>query len=291
MNPTDDTARDEPGNGPLAEHGVLAKLSWALRSDTGDVRDSNEDFAGAFTLTTPEDAWDRGPLFVVADGMGGHAAGEIASRVAVEAALDGWGRGSAGAPQQALRSALRRANVAVYDAATVPGRGGMGTTIVGATLAGHEAIIGHVGDSRAYLVHGNDCEQLTADHSRVGEMLRMRMLTPEEAAVHPARSQLTHSLGAEAGIQVDLTRQAVGAGDSLVLCTDGLWDLVSRNEIAEVLQGAATGAAVPDLVDSLVELALKRGAPDNVTAAVITVTSTLPITASAGRRLFRRGRV
>jgi len=291
MSPTDRTAQEEPGNGPLAEHGVLAKLSWALRSDTGRVRDSNEDFAGAFTLTTPEDSWDRGPLFVVADGMGGHAAGEVASRVAVEAALDAWSGGSPGAPPQAIRAAVRRANVAVYDAATTPGQSGMGTTIVAATLAGHEAIIGHVGDSRAYLVHGEDCVQLTADHSRVGEMVRMRMLTPEEAAVHPARSQLTRSLGADAGIQIDLTRQPVGDGDSLVLCTDGLWDLVSRPEMAEVVHGGRGAVASPELVDSLVELALKRGAPDNVTAVVVTVTSTLPITAASGRRLFRRGRV
>lgn len=291
MSPTDDTTRDDPGNGPLAEHGVLAKLSWALRSDTGRVRDSNEDFAGAFTLTTPEDSWDRGPLFVVADGMGGHAAGEVASRVAVEAALDTWSGGSPGAPTQALRAAVRRANVAVYDAATAPGHSGMGTTIVAATLAGHEAIIGNVGDSRAYLVHGEECLQLTADHSRVGEMVRMRMLSLEEAAVHPARSQLTRSLGADPGIQVDLTRQAVSAGDSLLLCTDGLWDLVSRVEMADVLRGAPGGGASAELVDSLVELALKRGAPDNVTVVVITMTSTLPVTAASGRRLFRRGRV
>ena len=147
------------------------------------------------------------------------------------------GRAAAGAAERVSGAA----NVAVYDAATEPGRRGMGTTIVAATLAGHEAIVGHVGDSRAYLVHGDDCVQLTADHSRVGEMVRMRMITPEEAAKHPARSQLTRSLGAEAGVQVDLTRQAVEAGDSLVLCTDGLWDLVSRLEMAEVLHGAGGG--------------------------------------------------
>jgi len=289
MTSTDDSTRD-PGNGPQAAHGILAKLSWAYRSDTGGVRDSNEDCAGAFTLTTPEDSWDRGPLFVVADGMGGHAAGEVASRIAVETALQAWSKGTPSAPQQALRAALRRANTAVYDAATAPGHRGMGTTVVAATFAGHEAVVGHVGDSRAYLVHDGDCVLLTADHSRVGEMMRMRLLTPEEAAVHPARSQLTRSLGAELGAQVDLTRQAVATGDSVVLCSDGLWDLVSRAEMADTLQDAAGSGAPSDLVDALVELALKRGAPDNVTAAVITVTSTLPITAASGRRMFRRGR-
>jgi protein phosphatase len=253
------------------------------------MRESNEDFAGAFVLTTPDDAWDRGPLFVVADGMGGHAAGEVASAVAVQAALDHWSQGTPGPPPQALRAAFRAANVAVYDAAVEPGHRGMGTTIVGATFAGHEAIVGHVGDSRAYLVHGGECVQLTGDHSRVGEMVRMRLLSPEEAAQHPARSQLTRSLGSDPGVQVDLTRQPIEAGDALVLCTDGLWDLVARAEMADAFATSQPASAAA-LSDTIVDLAIKRGGSDNVTAAVIVVTSALPIPAAAGRRLFRRGR-
>jgi len=280
------------GNGQLAGHAVLGKLSWALRSDPGPVRTSNEDFADAFVPTAPDDAWDRGPLFVVADGMGGHAAGEVASRVAVTAALELWSSGSGAAPQQGIRAAIRRANAAVYDASFEPGCHGMGTTVVALTIAGHEAIIGHVGDSRAYLVRGAECTQLTADHSRVGEMVRMKLLTPEEAAAHPARSQLTRSLGTGLGVQVDLTRQPVARADTIILCTDGLWDVVSRAEMAGALmQADGQERAAPDAgVDGLVELALKRGASDNVTALTVTVTSTLPIPAAAGRRFFRRGR-
>jgi protein phosphatase len=279
--------RDE-GNGTLAAHGVLAKLSWALRSEPGPTRESNEDFAGAFALTTPDDAWDRGPFFVVADGMGGHAAGEVASSVAVAAALDAWSRGSAGAPQQALRGALRAANTAVYDAALEPGCRGMGTTIVGATLAGREAIVGSVGDSRAYLVRGGDVTQLTADHTRVGEMVRMRLLSQEEASRHPARSQLTRSLGADPGVQVDLTRTPIDEHDALVLCSDGLWDLVSRGELAEATSAGGGPATAVAAAETMVELALKRGAPDNVTAVVVLITSSAPIPAAAGRRFFRR---
>lgn len=289
----DQDAPEEPiGNGILAAHSVLGKLSWALRSETGDVRSSNEDFSDAFVPTAPDDAWDRGPLFVVADGMGGHAAGEVASRVAVEAALESWASGSASAPQQGVRSAIRSANIAVYDAALAPGRRGMGTTIVALTVAGREAVIGHVGDSRAYLVRDAECTQLTADHSRVGEMVRMKLLTPEEAAKHPSRSQLTRSLGSDIGVQVDLTRQPVEQADTIVLCTDGLWDVVSRAEMADAVTLVAGQQTPPPTaaVDQLVELALKRGASDNVTALTVTVTSTLPIPAAAGRRFFRRGR-
>ena len=281
------------GNGPRAGHGVLGKLSWALRSETGPVRSDNEDFADAFVPTAPDDAWDRGPLFVVADGMGGHAAGDVASRLAVEAALETWTGGNAAAPQQGVRAAIRHANTAVYDASLAPGHRGMGTTVVALTLAGHEAVIGHVGDSRAYLVRAAECTQLTADHSRVGEMVRMKLLTPEEAAAHPARSQLTRSLGTDIGVQVDLTRQPVQRADTIVLCTDGLWDVVSRAEMADAVMLVAGEDRPPPnaAVDRLVELALKRGASDNVTALTVTVTSALPIPApTRERRLFRRGR-
>ncbi len=112
------------------------------------------------------------------------------------------------------------------DAVERTGPQGMGTTLLGLVLAGTEAMVAHVGDSRAYLARGETCTQLTNDHSRVGEMLRMRMITAEQAANHPARSQLTRSLGGDPFVQVDLVRQAVVRHDTLVLCTDGLWDVV-----------------------------------------------------------------
>src|SRR5436309_9278649 len=123
-----------------------------MRSEAGDVRPHNEDYAGAYAPTTPDDAWDRGPLFVVCDGLGGHAAGEVASRLATEATIGAWTEGSPGAPNSALRAASRAANVAVYDAALDAGQKGMATTLTALTLAGKEAVLAHVGDSRAYLV-------------------------------------------------------------------------------------------------------------------------------------------
>jgi serine/threonine protein phosphatase PrpC len=289
----DDRETDDGGggNGTLATHGVVGKFSWALRSEAGAARETNEDYAGAFVLTSPDDSWDRGPLFVVADGMGGHAAGEVASRVAVERSLATWANDNPGAVPSSIRSVVRSANTAVYDAALEPGKRGMGTTLVVCTLAGREAVIGHIGDSRAYLVRGTECRQVTADHSRVGEMVRMKLLTPEEAAHHPARSQLTRSLGGELGVQIDLSREELQQHDTLVLCTDGLWDALSRADIAHaVAEATGPGAAPSAAVDSLVELALKRDANDNVTALTVHLTSTLPVPAATGRRFFRGSR-
>jgi serine/threonine protein phosphatase PrpC len=240
-----------------------------LRSHPGRVRQENEDFVGAYA---PED-WDElGAVFVVADGMGGHAAGEVASRIAVETVLQTWVSGSVSRPGNALRSAVRAANTAVFAASMDREYHGMGTTLVSLALIGGEAFITNVGDSRAYHVRHGTCSQLTSDHSRVGEMLRMRLITPEQAANHPARSQLTRSLGGEPGVQVDLLTAEPHAGDAFVLCSDGLWDLVSRREIAEAVARPSGEAA-----ESLIETALERGAPDNVTVVVVAITEGHPV--------------
>jgi len=287
------TNTDEPveGNGRLDTHAVLGKLAWALVSDPGKVRPHNEDFAGAYAPTTPDDAWDRGPLWVLADGMGGHSAGEVASRIAVETLLEAWASGAPNTPASALRSGVRSANGAVYDAGRDVSRRGMGTTLCALTLAGTEAIIANVGDSRAYRVRDGECTQLTTDHSRVAEMLRMRMITPEQAASHPARSMLTRSLGADLVVQPDLVKEPIRRDDTFVLCSDGLWDVVSRADLAEVA-GAIGEPALPTpsaAAQHLIETAIDRGATDNVTVIVVRVTSDRPIPAAGGRRsLFRR---
>jgi protein phosphatase len=292
---SDERKPDPPqgGNGTLAGHAMLAKLSWALRSEAGAVRDHNEDCAGAFAPTIPDDAWDRGPLFVVCDGLGGHAAGEVASRTAVDAVIESWTGAAPAAPHAAIRAAVRRANVAVFDAAVTGRTRGMATTCTALTLAGREAIVAHVGDSRCYLARRDTVSQLTADHSRVGEMLRAGLLNPEQAASHPGRSMVTRTVGTDPAVQVDLVRQATEAGDTFVLCSDGLWDVVARHEIGEVTAAIGTESVrtVVDAADRLVQLALDRGTPDNVTVLVVRVTSDRPVPAAAGRRgLFRRGR-
>jgi PPM family protein phosphatase len=246
----------------------LSEMSWAFRSHPGALRPDNEDSVGAYSPRVVE---ERAPLFVVCDGMGGHAAGEVASRMAVDSVLTTWTTSRPAPTQQAIRSAIRQANGVVFAASLDAETHGMGTTCTALALSGREGYVGHVGDSRCYLVHHGQCAQLTADHSRVGEMLRMRLITPEQAANHPARSQLTRSLGAAPGVQVDVVRTPIHKGDVFVLCSDGVWDLVSRPEIAQacVLPQAA------DVADRLIALSLERGAPDNVTVLVVRVNDEL----------------
>lgn len=248
--------------GTIAANAENEQFSWAFRSHPGLVRAENEDSVGAFA---PEDAEERGALFVVADGMGGHAAGEVASRIAAQTLLEEWVARPTGRANQVLRGAARAANSAVFAASLDVGRRGMGTTLVALAIAGGEAHVAHVGDSRAYLVRAGQCTQLTADHSRVAEMLRMRLISAEQAARHPARSQLTRSLGFEPAVQVDLKRVEVRAGDGFVLCSDGVWDLVSSAELAETVEGQPPAKAA----ETIIERALERGAPDNVTVIVV----------------------
>jgi protein phosphatase len=258
-----------------------SKYSWALRSHPGRERTDNEDFVGAYAPAEPD---ERGSLFVVCDGMGGHAAGEVASRLAVETVVENWVGSTGGAAHQLMRSAVRSANSVVFSASLDADTRGMGTTLTALALVGSEAleaVIGHVGDSRAYRVRHGQCEQLTADHSRVGEMLRMRLITPEQAKTHPARSQLSRSLGGEPAVQVDIVRNPVLPKDAFVLCCDGVWDLVSMREIAH-----ATGKGAAEGAEELIALALDRGAPDNVTVLVVVVSADVPMPeadASSGR--------
>jgi len=186
---------------------------------------------------------------------------------------------------------VRAANTAVCDAGLEGGQRGMGTTLCAVTFAGSDAFIANVGDSRCYRVRGDQCDQLTTDHSRVAEMLRMKMITAEQAAAHPGRSMLTRTLGADLMVQVDVIKESVRQGDVFVLCSDGLWDVVSRADIASVAQaiGSPEIPTAAAAAERLVDTAIERGTADNVTAVVVHITSDRPIPAGGGRRsLFRR---
>jgi serine/threonine protein phosphatase PrpC len=180
----------------------------------------------------------------------------------------------------------------VFDASLEAGNRGMATTFTALTLAGRQAIVAHVGDSRCYLVRTGTCSQLTNDHSRVGEMLRAGLLTAEQAADHPARSMITRTVGTDPSVQADLISRDTEAGDTFVLCSDGLWDVVPGRDIGDVVGALGTPAVptVAEAADGLVDLALARNTPDNVTVLVVRVTTDRPVPAAGARRgLFRRG--
>ncbi len=238
------------------------RLEVAARCDIGRVRTSNEDACGE--ARSPDGA----RLLVVADGMGGHAGGETASRLAVEA-LSAAIAESRDAPREALRRAFEAANRSVHDAARRdPRLAGMGTTGVAALFPRDApAWIANVGDSRAYRLRDGRLEQITADHSLVAELQRRGLLSAEEALVHPRRHEVLRSLGVEPGVEVDLFELELRGGDVVLLCSDGLTGPVRDDMIAGVLRRERPDAAAR----ALVELANRLGGPDNVTVQVARV--------------------
>ncbi len=228
---------------------------YAGDSHVGLVRTANED---AF-LVAP-------PLFAVADGLGGHEAGEIASSIAIDTLLDDAPRV---ADAKALGRAVRHANAAVIEAAERGrGRTGMGTTLTAVMVDGTRLAVAHVGDSRAYLLHLGTLEQLTQDHSMVADLVRQGQITAEEGRHHPNRSVITRALGSDPNMLVDTFEAEAAGGDRLLLATDGLTSVVADDEIARVLASART---TQDAVDMLLDKALAAGGPDNVTAVVVDI--------------------
>ncbi|HEY3314500.1 MAG TPA: Stp1/IreP family PP2C-type Ser/Thr phosphatase [Bacillota bacterium] len=240
------------------------------RTDTGLVRKVNED---SYCVDR------RGPfgrcLLAVADGLGGQAAGEVASRVALEVMRQVLARSNDSHPagdstpntaREALVRAAQEANDRVYQmAAHLPEYQGMGTTLTTVLVpaeGGRQAVFSHVGDSRAYLVRNGVARQLTDDHSFVGELVRNGDLTEDEAMRHPHRNILTKALGTEDSVPVDSGLVDVEDGDCLVVCSDGLSNLVSADEVASAVGGKAD---LQEAVDGLVELAKARRGHDNIT--------------------------
>ncbi|MFN8174828.1 MAG: Stp1/IreP family PP2C-type Ser/Thr phosphatase [Solirubrobacteraceae bacterium] len=224
-------------------------------SDTGRQRRANED---AFLA--------RSPMFVVADGMGGAQAGEVASRIAVEVFAPGLPQAEGADAAARLRERVQEANGRIHAVSRSDREhAGMGTTITAALLDGDEVAIAHVGDSRAYALRDGNLTQLTRDHSLVDELVRTGRLTEEEAADHPQRSIITRALGPEAAVEVDTFGYRGRAGDVLLLCSDGLTTMVGPDEVAEILRGAPT---LRDAGERLVAAANAAGGRDNITVVL-----------------------
>ncbi len=227
--------------------------SFASRSDVGNVREHNED---SMLVSSP--------LFVVADGMGGHEAGEVASRIAVETMQQ---RIPKKASPEALAASVLDANEAVLrGAADGTGRPGMGTTVTAALIYDDEVVIAQVGDSRAYLLHENELQRITRDHSLVADLIEQGRLTEEEARFHPQRSVITRALGSDVNMQPDIYSLRVEKGDRLILCSDGLSSMISDETIEAIM---LENKYPQEACDELVDEALAAGGLDNVTVIVI----------------------
>ena len=229
---------------------------WAVATDRGRIRKINED-----AMYPPSSGKSDGPTIVlVADGMGGHIAGERASAVATERAVESKG---------SLKERVEAANIAIFEEIDEhPELAGMGTTMTLFEL-GEDAVIrfAHVGDSRAYLYRDGELTQLTTDHTVVAEYLRRGTITPEEVATHPQRSLITRALGLQADLEVDTGQEPVRPGDRLLLCSDGVNAMIDDEAIAASLTLETPEEAVWDLV----EKANRAGGHDNITAIVVQV--------------------
>jgi PPM family protein phosphatase len=233
--------------------------AYARASDTGKKRRRNED---SYVVAPP--------LFAVADGMGGAQAGEVASKLAA-AALEDTDSGSSSG-QERVVSLIQEANRRVYARANAdPATSGMGTTMTVALVEGQVVTIGHVGDSRAYLVRAGRLEQLTEDHSLVNELLKSGKLSPQEAETHPQRSVITRAVGTDPDVDVDAFTVDALEGDVFLLCSDGLTDMVDDEGILDVVERYHDD--LDRVAKSLVSAANRGGGEDNITVIAFTMTA------------------
>ena len=265
---TNVTASQEPTNAPgRAEmpvegragadtaSGSNAFISWGARSDVGLVRSHNED---SFLLRTP--------LFAVCDGMGGHAAGEVASSIAVETIGE---KAPATADDTLLGAAVESANIAIIEgAAEGKGKVGMGCTASAVLIEGNKMAVAHVGDSRVYLLRHGTLVRVTHDHSYVEELVDSGQITADEARVHPSRSVITRALGSDPDMYADHFSLEVNDGDRIIVCSDGLSSMITDASIEAL---AVSSVTPQQAADNLVSAALTAGGGDNVTVIVIDV--------------------
>jgi protein phosphatase len=230
-------------------------MEVGAKTDTGKVREQNEDTFGY-----------RETLFVIADGMGGHQAGEVASAIAVETVL----ATEIGAdPVMDLQKAVLNANEAILEEmAKNVDFSGMGTTVAILLLNNDKAFVSHVGDSRIYQLIGENLLQLTDDHSFVAELIKNGTITEEEAKIHPQRNVLTRALGTQGHLEFEVNSFSIHPGDKFLLCSDGLTSIVDEKNIKEILMSKKE----PQIIaDQLVEKANNNGGTDNITVIVIEV--------------------
>jgi len=242
------------------------QLTVGALTHPGRVRSINQDWWGRHTPPDARQLAAKGSLFIVADGMGGRAGGDIASRLAVQNVLHFYYQDTSRNLARSLQMAIRQANAQIINYGYhYPAYRGMATTLVAAVQRDREVVIAHVGDSRAYLTRSGQVWALTQDHSWVVEMMARGALSPTEAVSHPYRHVITRSLGHQPDVQVDLRRLKFGIGDTLVLCTDGLSDVVSSSEIGWATQTLTPGRAA----QTMVGWANQRGGRDNISAMVV----------------------
>src|SRR5215831_16905516 len=249
----------------------MLDVEFAQITDAGRVRAHNEDYVGYSAPDNPARARSHGWLFALADGVGGQDLGEVASRTAIEAVVDGFRQAPGGESLSALVPKLiQGANTKVYETGMSAGPGGvsMATTLVACGLRFDRAVVAHVGDSRCYLIRHGHVSALTRDHTVVNKQARLGLLTSAEAARAEHRNVLSRSLGSNLFVNVDADAHQVHAGDILLLCSDGLHGAVSAEDISQVI---ASERDLETCARRLVEIANQRDGGDNISVQLIRI--------------------
>lgn len=252
----------------LTEDADNSTLKVVVKTDLGNVRKNNED-AGTYIKIADENiARAKGCMLLVADGMGGHNAGEVASKIAMETISEEYfKKGSDADKEKALAKAFVAANKKIFSMSqTDESYKGMGTTCTVLVVAGQHVYFAHAGDSRAYILKGNTITQITEDHTYVQQLVNNGDITTAEAEVHPQRNVLINAMGTKPTLRVDTGKAALtfNENDKLLLCSDGLYDYMSDAELAEAMQKNS----LPEIADYLIAEAKRRGGKDNITVAL-----------------------
>lgn len=264
------TAKSGPSSAPSPIESRL-EIEFGELTDRGRIRRENEDFLGHALPETPDRARSHGWLFALADGVGGHERGELASRTAVESLLAGFRAASTGdLPAALLARLVQEANAKVLDTAHAagPAAAGMATTLVACLLRYDSAAVAHVGDSRCYLVRSGRATQLTRDHTVAGEHVRLGLVSPDEVSTLATRHLLSRSLGTELFVGVDAAEHQLEAGDVMALCSDGMHASLADEDFARIV---AEHRDLKAAANALVELANQRDGSDNISIQLIRI--------------------
>jgi protein phosphatase len=249
---------------------ISKTITASVQTDPGCVREANEDSGRHISPSDPDILLRRGTLTIVADGMGGHASGEVASKMAVDLISEFYYSDNGLSAPESLQNAIELANARIYEASVSEEHYfGMGTTLIALVLLDDSAFCAHVGDSRLYRFRAGVLEALTIDHSHVMEMVRHGIITMEQARNHDDKNVILRALGTQATVEVELSGPfEVELGDTFLLCSDGLSDMVEDADIEAIL---GAGPDVYTACENLIEAARENGGHDNITAGIVSV--------------------
>lgn len=252
------------------EFKITAEVAASVQTDVGCLREANEDAGRHVSPNDAEILLRRGTLTIVADGMGGHASGEIASQMAIDLIGEIYYADRLRAPADALKNAIETASAEIYQTSLSDEKYfGMGTTIVALAVLGETAIAAHVGDSRLYRLRRGEMEMLTLDHSQVMEMVRHGIITMEEARNHDDKNVILRAVGTQPAIEAEIYAPfVIEPHDEFLLCSDGLCDMLADDEIAGIWTAARD---IYTACERLIEAAKERGGHDNITVGIVRV--------------------